>query len=165
MSATTMEREAPTIEAGATKAPPMPEVRSGVVPYLNVEGAIAASDFYVRAFGATEVGRMPPDASGRTMHVHLYVNGASLMLSDPFPEQGCGFQAAAGFNLMQMVDDVDASFERAVAAGATAIMPPQDMFWGARYGQVRDPFGVTWALSSRVGECAMKDVVDCRQQG
>ncbi|WP_376099263.1 VOC family protein [Roseomonas sp. CCTCC AB2023176] len=157
MSATTLEREAPA----AQTAPPMPEVRGGVVAYLCLEGAFAASDFYVRAFGATEVGRMPPDAQGRTMHVHLYVNGTSVMLSDPFPEHGCGFQAPAGFNLMQVVDDVDASFARALEAGATVIMPPQDMFWGARYGQVRDPFGVTWALSSRAGECAMQDAMEC----
>ena len=160
MSATTMERE-----AAEAKAPAQAEVRGGIVPYLNVEGAVAASDFYVRAFGATEVGRMPPDASGRTMHVHLYLNGASLMLSDPFPEHGCGYQPAAGFNLMQTVDDVDASFARVVEAGATVIMPPTNMFWAARYAQVRDPYGVTWALSSRIGECAMTDAMECPGQG
>ena len=67
--------------------------------------------------------------------------------------------------LLHLDDASRRSAPRAVAAGATVIMSPQDMFWGARYGQVRDPFGVTWALSSRVGECAMTDVVDCRAGG
>jgi uncharacterized glyoxalase superfamily protein PhnB len=153
------------LEARAAEGPATAEVRGGVVAYLTVEGAIAASGFYERAFGAAEVARMPPDASGRTMHVHLHLHGTSLMLSDPFPEYGCGHVAAAGFNLMQMVDDVDASFARGVAAGATAIMPPTDMFWGARYAQLRDPFGVTWALSSRAGECAMTDTMECPARG
>jgi hypothetical protein len=64
------------------------EVRGGVTPYLNVDGAGKAAEFYVRAFGATEMARMPPDDKGRYMHIHLYVNGGSLMLADFFPEHG-----------------------------------------------------------------------------
>jgi PhnB protein len=63
---------------------PMPEVRGGVTPYLQVSNASAASEFYQRAFGGTEVFRHPVDEKGRTMHIHLYVNDGSLMLSDPF---------------------------------------------------------------------------------
>ena len=82
------------------------------------------------------------------MHVHLYVNGSSLMLSDPYPEHGCGYVPAAGFTLTLMVKDVDAAFKRAIDAGCTPVMPPTDMFWGDRYAQLKDPFGVTWAMNA-----------------
>ena len=131
-----------------TASTPAPDVRGGVVPYLIVDGATNASDFYVRAFGATEVARHPVDDRGRTMHVHLYVNGGSLMLSDAYPEHGCALAPAQGYSLLLHVDDVEAWWSRAVAAGATVVMPLQDMFWGDRYGQLRDPFGVTWALAA-----------------
>ena len=124
-----------------------PQVRGGVVAYLLVDGASKASDFYQRAFGATEAARQPVDDKGRTMHVHLYVNGSSVMLCDPFPEYGHALQAPQGFDLMLQVDDIDAWFARAVAAGAEVVQPVQEMFWGARYAQLRDPFGVRWSLN------------------
>jgi uncharacterized glyoxalase superfamily protein PhnB len=91
---------------------------------------------------------MPPDEKGRTMHAHLYINDASVMLSDAYPEHGHALQAPAAFNIMLRVDDIDAWYQRAVAAGCTATMPPADMFWGDRYGQLKDPFGVTWAMNT-----------------
>ena len=123
------------------------EVRGGLVAYLQVNGATKASDFYQRAFGATEAARHPVDDKGRTMHVHLYVNGSSLMLGDAYPEYGHPLQAPQAFNLTLQVDDIDAWWSRAVAAGATVVMPVQEMFWGARYGQLRDPFGVLWSMN------------------
>ena len=124
-----------------------PQVRGGVVAYLLVNGASKASEFYQRAFGATEVARQPVDEQGRTMHVHLYVNGSSLMLCDPYPEYGHALQNPQAFDLMLQVDDIDAWLARAVAAGAEVVMPVQEMFWGARYGQLRDPFGVRWSMN------------------
>lgn len=126
---------------------PMPEVKGGVVPYLTVSNASEASVFYQRAFGATEVYRVPVDEKGRTMHIHLYVNGGSLMLCDPYPEYGHPLQPLQGFNLNLQVTDIDAWWGRAVAAGAEIVVPVSEMFWGARYGQVRDPFGVIWAFN------------------
>ena len=123
------------------------EVRGGLTAYLQVDGAAKASDFYQRAFDATEVARHPLDEKGRTMHVHLYVNGSSLMLGDAYPEYGHPLQAPQAFNLTLQVDDIDAWWSRAVAAGATVVMPVQEMFWGARYGQLRDPFGVLWSMN------------------
>lgn len=124
-----------------------PEVRGGLVAYLQVKGATKASEFYQRAFGATEVARHPVDEQGRTMHIHLYVNGSSLMLSDAYPEYGHALETPQAFNLTLQVDDIDAWWARAVAAGAEVIMPVQEMFWGARYGQLRDPFGVRWSIN------------------
>jgi uncharacterized glyoxalase superfamily protein PhnB len=128
-----------------------PEVLGGVVVYLSVDGASRAADFYQRAFGATEVFRHPEDESGRTMHIHLHINGSSVMLADPYPEHGCGWLAPQGFNLTLQVDDIDAWWGRAVDAGATVLMPVTLMFWGSRYGQLRDPFGNVWAINEKPG--------------
>jgi PhnB protein len=126
------------------------ETKGGVVAYLMLDGAMKAAEFYQRAFGATIAAAYPPDEKGRTMHVHLYINGSSVMLSDPFPEHGCGFETPQGFTMTLMVKDIDADYDRAVKAGATATMPPTDMFWGDRYGQMKDPFGVTWAMNAPI---------------
>jgi PhnB protein len=126
------------------------EVKGGAVPYLTVDGAIKAAEFYKKAFAAEAASIIPPDEKGRTMHAHLYINGASVMMSDAYPEHGHSLQAPAAFNIFLPVDDVDAWYNRAVDAGCTAIMPPADMFWGDRYGQLKDPFGVIWAMSSPI---------------
>jgi PhnB protein len=126
---------------------PMPEVKGGVVPYLQVSNASEASAFYQRAFGAIEVYRVPGDEQGRTMHIHLYINYGSLMLSDPFPEFGHPLEKPQAFTLNLQVADIDMWWERALAAGVEVVLPLQEMFWGARYGQVRDPFGVMWAFN------------------
>jgi uncharacterized glyoxalase superfamily protein PhnB len=124
-----------------------PEVLGGVVPYLTVEGAAKAAAFYANAFGAFEVARQPVDGQGRTMHIHLHLNGGSVMLSDAYPEHGHPLKTPQGFMLHLQVEDVDAWWDRAVAAGAEIVLPLQLMFWGDRYGQLRDPFGVLWSLS------------------
>ncbi len=132
---------------------PMPETRGGLICYLQVDGATKAAEFYQRAFGATEVYRHPVDEKGRTMHIHLYVNGSSLMLADAYPEHGYPAQKPAGFDLTLDIkdkDSIDAWWDRAVAAGAEVVLPLQEMFWGARYGQVRDPFWVAWALNQQI---------------
>src|SRR5690606_41149574 len=101
---------------------------------------------YKKAFAAQEVHRHPPDESGRTMHVHLYVNGGSIMLSDPYPDYGHPWKPPQGFTLHQQVEDVDEWWARAVEAGAEITLPVQRMFWGDRYGELRDPFGVAWSI-------------------
>ena len=127
-----------------------PQIKGGVIPYLTVDGAIKAVEFYKTAFAAEVVAVIPPDDKGRTMHAHLYVNGNSLMLSDAFPEHGHALTEPAAFSIMLRVADADAWYDRAIAAGCTALMPPADMFWGDRYAQIKDPFGVIWALNGPV---------------
>ena len=124
-----------------------PAAKGGVVAYLMVDGAMKAADFYSRAFGAEVAAAHPVDAKGRTMHVHLYINGSSVMLSDAYPEHGHELQKPQGFNLTLPVDDIDRWWKRAIDAGAESVMPVADMFWGDRYGLVRDPFGVRWAMN------------------
>jgi uncharacterized glyoxalase superfamily protein PhnB len=124
-----------------------PDVRGGVTPYLQVDGAMKAAAFYRRAFGADVVAAHPVDDKGRTMHVHLHVNGSSIMLADPYPEHGHPLAKPQAFNLTLQVDDIDRWWRRALDAGAEVVMPVQDMFWGDRYGQMRDPFGILWAMN------------------
>ena len=124
--------------------------KGGLTPYVTVDGALKAHEFYQKAFGAEVAAVHPPDAKGRTMHVHLYINGSSLMLSDPYPEHGHPWREPAGFALTLQVTDVDAWYERAIRAGCTGTMPPSDMFWGDRYGALKDPFGVFWAFNGPV---------------
>ncbi len=130
--------------------PAMPLVKGGLTPYLQVEGAAKAADFYIKAFGATEAFRYPVDDKGRTMHIHLYVNGSSLMLSDSYPEHGHPHRPAQGYTLTLHLGagEIDAWWARAVDAGAEVTTPLQQMFWGDRYGALKDPFGVIWAMNA-----------------
>ena len=131
--------------------PAFQPVKGGVVAYLSIDGAVKAVEFYKKAFGAELAGMQPPDEKGRTMHVHLYVNGGSLMLSDFYPEHGHGYEKPQACTLHLEVEDVDAWWQRAVEAGAEIVLPLDMMFWGARYGQLRDPFGVLWSMSAPAG--------------
>jgi len=81
----------------AAQRTPEAQVLGGIVPYLSLNGASRAAAFYAKAFGAREVFRHPTDDEGRTMHIHLHINGGSLMLADPVPEHGHPHQAAQGY--------------------------------------------------------------------
>src|SRR5688572_12078411 len=95
------------------QAPAKIAPKGGVVAYLNLDGALKAAELYVKAFGAEIAGQYPPDDQGRTMHVHLFINGSSVMLSDFYPEHGHAFEKPQGFALTLMVDDIQAWFKRA----------------------------------------------------
>jgi uncharacterized glyoxalase superfamily protein PhnB len=131
------------------EAPAMPQVetKGGVVAYLGIDGALKAAELYKTALAADVVFAHPADDQGRTMHVHLHINGSSVMLGDFYPEQGHGVQTPAAFTMQLMVDDAQAWFDRAVAAGFTGTVPVQKMFWGDIWGQAKDPFGVIWAFN------------------
>ncbi|MDB5524050.1 MAG: hypothetical protein JWM58_1813 [Rhizobium sp.] len=137
-----------TDTAMQTEAPPMPKTLGGLVAYLTLDGVQKAAEFYKTAFGAEQVFMVPPDENGRTMHLHLYINGSSLMLCDGYPEHGHPAEKPQGYTMQLIVDDIDFWWERAVKAGAEITLPLQLMFWGDRYGQLRDPFGVNWAMNA-----------------
>jgi PhnB protein len=130
----------------------------GLTPHIQIgeNKASEAIEFYKAAFGATEMRRQVADDGVRLMHAHLHINGASLMLHDEFPEYVDPAEAdvagGSGLTLHLQVDDADAWFNRAVSAGATATMPPENMFWGDRYGQVKDPFGYRWSIGHPIEE-------------
>jgi len=129
----------------------------GLVPHLVVNGAAQAIEFYKKAFGATEITRMPAEDGKRLMHAEVRIGESTLYLCDDFPEYHGGKSrapAADGSNpitIHQYVRDCDASIKRAADAGAKVAMPAQDMFWGDRYGQIVDPFGHTWAFATPLG--------------
>ncbi|MCF3641337.1 glyoxalase/bleomycin resistance/extradiol dioxygenase family protein [Rhizobium sp. TRM95111] len=136
-----------TPEQTTESHPPMPPVKNGLLPYITVDGAVKAAEFYAKAVGAERAFLVPVDEQGRTMHVHLYVNGSSLMLADAYPEFGHPYEKPQGYTLQLVVDDIDRWWGRAVDAGMEVVMPVERMFWGDRYGQLRDPFGVLWAMN------------------
>ena len=131
--------------------------KSVLIPHLVVNGAAKAVDYYVAALGAVEVCRMPEMGGGdRLMHAHLTVSGHDLMLCDDFPEY-CGGAARAPsgpspVTLHLNVENCDTAIARMAEHGAEVLMPATDMFWGDRYGQVRDPFGHTWSFSNPLTE-------------
>lgn len=127
----------------------------GLTPHIAIadKRASEAINFYKEAFGATELSRIPADDGVRLMHAHLSINGASLLIHDEFPEYAAEHSGPPdGVTLHLQVDDADAWFDRAVAAGATVKMPIENMFWGDRYAQVKDPFGHSWSIGCPVKE-------------
>ncbi|HEX6162716.1 MAG TPA: VOC family protein [Vicinamibacterales bacterium] len=128
----------------------IPDGYYSLTPYLVISGAADAIEFYKKAFGAIETVRMPGEG-GRIMHAEVQIGNSMLMLSDENPERGFMSPKSRGgatSSVMLYTDDVDAVFKRAVAAGARADMPPTDMFWGDRMGNLTDPFGHTWAIAT-----------------
>jgi len=123
-------------------------VTKGVIPYFTVEGAAEAAEFYKAAFGAVEVRREAAEDGKRLMHCHLVINGGSIMLCDTFPEHGFDFAETHCFTNQLVLDDGQAWWDRAVAAGCEVVTPFQLMFWGDRYGQLKDPFKIRWAINS-----------------
>src|SRR3569833_95496 len=111
---------------------PNPKPKGGLVAYLTVDGATKAASFYEKAFAAERANLIPVDERGRTMHVHLYINGSSLMLSDAYPEHGHPLREHSGYSLTLMVEDVDAWFDRAIKAGCTGAGPPAGGGGGGR---------------------------------
>jgi uncharacterized glyoxalase superfamily protein PhnB len=130
-------------------------------PHIVVQGADRAAAFYTEAFGAEEIDRIPtPD--GRLMSVRLRIGEATLHLADEFPEMGVLAPPSIGGTPVVLaldVDDPDAVFALAVAAGATVRQPVQDMFRGERHGQLEDPFGHRWNVSHHVRDVSHEEVV------
>lgn len=134
------------------QSPQAAQVLGGLTPYLGIDGATKAAAFYEKAFGARHVFAYPPDEQGRTMHIHLHVNGSSLMLGDFYPEHGHPVKAvqACTMQLHLTEENIDEWWQRAVDAGCEVTTPLQVMFWGDRWGALRDPFGVEWAMNAPI---------------
>lgn len=143
-----------------SKVQAVPEGMHTVTPHLVIGGAAEAIDFYVKAFGAKEIGRVPaPD--GRIMHAAIQIGDSQIYLHDEYPEYGSlGPKARGGSSVTihLQVENADALFEQAVAAGCTVKMPLADMFWGDRYGVLRDPFGHLWSMGQPVREVSDEEL-------
>lgn len=125
---------------------PIPTGFHTITPHLSLDDAAAAIDFYKRAFAA-EVTEHALDPSGKKVfHSALRIGDSMIFVNDVFPEMGA---EASKSSMWLYLTDVDASFKRAVDAGATPAMPPVDCFWGDRMGIIVDPFGQKWTLAMR----------------
>jgi PhnB protein len=138
---------------------PIPEGYHSVTPYLIVDDANSAIEFYERAFGATEKFRMP--MGDRVGHAELQIGDSVVMLADEFPDMGhLGPKSRGGAtsSILLYVEDVDKAFSKAIEAGATEQRPLQNQFWGDRMGTLTDPFGHQWSLASHVEEVAPEEM-------
>lgn len=128
---------------------PVPEGFHSITPYLGIDKAAEAIEFYKKAFNATEVMRLDmPD--GKVGHAELRIDGSPIMLGSPCGESAFGSptdgHTSVGLHLY--VSDVDARYKQAIAAGATVISEPQDQFYGDRSGTLKDPFGHVWFVAT-----------------
>ena len=154
----------------------IPADRPYVIPHLTLGarldggkgGASAALAWYAEAFGAVETARQEmPDGSGRLLHAEMKLGDGLVLLADDFPEMtpdNSEFApAAVGTTTVTMhkyVEDCDAMFAQAMAAGATAVMEPWDAFWGDRYCQVADPFGHRWSFASHQRDLSEEEIAE-----
>jgi uncharacterized glyoxalase superfamily protein PhnB len=130
----------------------IPDGARTVTPYLTIKGAAKALEFYKAAFGATELMRMP-GPGGMVMHAEIRVGDSAVFLSDAFPGNKSPLELKGTPVAMHLyVEDCDAWWQRAVKAGCKVVMPLADQFWGDRFGQVRDPFGHLWSISTHVAD-------------
>jgi len=139
----------------------VPEGFHALTPCLTLKNSLEAIEFYKRAFGARQLEVFPsPDGRG-TMHALIQIGDSVLMMGDERPE--CDSKSAASLgaspiSLCLYVPDADATFEQALAAGASSVMPVQDVFWGDRCGTVKDPFGYTWMIGTHVRDLSRQEI-------
>ncbi len=144
----------------AGKASPIPPGFNTVSVHLFVRGAAQAIEFYQKAFGA-EVKSAMPGPGGKIMHAEIKIGDSTIMLADEFPEMGALSPAAIGGSPVVVhiyVNDADALWNRAVAAGAKITMPIADMFWGDRYGKLEDPFGHRWSIATHMEDLTGEEI-------
>jgi PhnB protein len=129
---------------------PIPQGFHSVTPYLTLNDAARALDFYKRAFGAEVVMRMDAPG-GKIGHAEIKIGDSRIMIADEMPGGGCQSPHSLGGTtngILLYVDNVDSVFKQAVAAGAKVEAPVTDMFWGDRYGRLKDPFGHSWSVAT-----------------
>jgi len=143
-------------------AKPIPEGYHTLTPYLAVDDAAKAIDFYKEAFGATEKMRMEAPG-GKIGHAELEIGDSLVMLSDPFPQSTVKSPNALGgtsASVFMYVEDVDAVVQQAVDVGATVTMEVEDQFWGDRFGSISDPFGHTWSIATHVEDLTPEEIAE-----
>jgi PhnB protein len=140
----------------------IPQGYNSITPYLVINGAAQAIEYYKKVFGATEVFRMDqPD--GKVGHAEVQIGDSRVMLADENPSMGQGHTSAASIgaspvSLYLYIPDVDRVVERAVSAGAKILKPVQDQFYGDRSGFIEDPFGHLWGIATHVEDVAPQEL-------
>ena len=144
----------------ATVAEPVTAVRQAAAPYMTLKDTAHAIEFYKKAFGAIETFRLT-EPSGKIGHAQITIGGSTIMLADEYPDYGAISPATLGGSPVKMhlyVDDVDAVFEQAVAAGAKIVRPVEDQFYGDRSGQLSDPFGYNWTVATPQQALSLEEI-------
>ncbi|MBO0732047.1 MAG: VOC family protein [Acidimicrobiaceae bacterium] len=139
---------------------PIPDEYPRVMPYLHVDGAKAAIDFYTAVFGAQQRMAMP-GPEGKIGHAELSIGDSIIMLADEFPDMGARGPKSVGGSPVTIhvyVEDVDATFDKALKAGATALRPVEDKFYGDRGGEFEDPYGHRWSIASHVEDVSPEEM-------
>jgi PhnB protein len=137
-----------------------PDGYHSVTPYLIVDGGARAIDFYTKAFGAQELFRMDTPGGG-IGHAEIQIGDSRVMLADEHPEVGARSPESIGgsaVHLMIYVDDCDAVFNRAIAAGAKETRPLKDEFYGDRTGNLVDPFGHCWSIATHKEDLSPEEI-------
>ena len=145
---------------------PIPDGMHSLTPHLICAGAADAIEFYAKAFNAVEQARLPGQ-NGKLMHAMLRIGDSALMLVDENPEWGMlGPKSLKGspVTIHLYVENADATFEQAVAAGARVTMPIADMFWGDRYGVLEDPFGHRWSVATHMHDSSPEEIQEAMQK-
>jgi len=138
----------------------IPEGYHSVTPYLCIDGAAEAIEFYKKAFGAKELSRMPAPG-GKVGHAEVQIGDSHVMLADEFPEMGFRSPKSVGGTPVMMhlyVEDVDATVTRAASAGAKVVRAVEDQFYGDRGGKIEDPFGHSWYVSTHVEDVSPEEL-------
>ena len=139
---------------------PIPEGYSTISPYLAVDDAAEAIEYYKKAFGAEETERMEAPG-GKIGHAELKIGDSHVMLSDPFPQASTTPPKELGgtsASIFMYVEDVDAVVQKAVDAGATVTMEVEDQFWGDRFGSITDPFGHNWSIATHIEDLTPEEI-------
>ncbi|WP_158751212.1 VOC family protein [Acidobacterium sp. S8] len=139
---------------------PIPDGYHSIQPYLHIRGAAEALDFYKKAFGATERMRMPQQ-DGRIGHAELEIGDSVIMLADEFPEReiyGPKHFGGSAASIMLYVENCDAVYQHALAAGAKSLREPADQFYGDRSAGIEDPFGFQWWIGTHIKDVSLEEL-------
>lgn len=140
---------------------PVPEGYHSATPYLIIDGAARAIEFYQKAFGAVEKFRMPDPKTNRIGHAEILIGDSHIMMADEYPNMGYKSPRSLGgtpVSILLYVPDVDATVERAVRLGAKIEKPVQNQFYGDRMGSIEDPFGHKWSIATHIEDVSPEEM-------
>jgi len=140
---------------------PVPDGYSTVTPTITVREAAKAIEFYKKAFDAQEIFRFTSPDGKTIMHAEIKIGNSIVMLNDEFPQMNCRSPQSiggTGSSIFLYVNDADATFNKAVSAGAKSLMPLMDAFWGDRFGSIQDPFGHVWSIATHKKDMTPEEI-------
>lgn len=140
---------------------PIPDGYGTVTPTITVHEAAKAIEFYKKAFDAQEIFRFPSPDGKTIMHAEIKIGNSIVMLNDEFPQMNCRSPQSiggTGSSIFLYVNDADATFNKAVSAGAKPLVPLMDAFWGDRFGSIQDPFGHVWSIATHKKDMTPEEI-------